>query len=115
VRVSGFLIVANETLAGAYAAGYAARMDRQRLLATLQQLRAELANEEDVDTETLARLDQLTSDLQRNVNREGEKAARQVEPDSSGLKEMLLKFEADHPQLSASVGRVADALAAMGF
>jgi hypothetical protein len=33
-------------------------MDKQRLLATLQELRAELANEDDVDAETLARLDQ---------------------------------------------------------
>jgi hypothetical protein len=90
-------------------------MDRQRLLATLQALRAELANEEDVDTETLARLDQLTKDLERSVNRGEQTAMRLVAPDSSGLKELLLKFEADHPQLSASVGRVADALAAMGF
>jgi hypothetical protein len=90
-------------------------MDRQRLLATLNELRAQLANEEHVDAETLARLDQLTSDLERSVNRGEAPAVRQVGPDSSGLKELLLKFEADHPQLSASVGRVADALAAMGF
>jgi hypothetical protein len=90
-------------------------MDKQRLLATLQQLRAELVNEEDVDPNTLERLDQLTSELERGVNRPDSKAARQPAPDSSGLKELLLKFEADHPQLSTSVGRVADALAAMGF
>jgi hypothetical protein len=90
-------------------------MDRERLLATLKQLRAELASEEDVDPETLGRLDQLTSDLERSVSRGDRQAARAMEPDSSGLRQLLLKFEADHPQLSASVGRVADALAAMGF
>jgi hypothetical protein len=31
------------------------------------------------------------------------------------LKDLLLRFEADHPQLSVAVGRVADALAAMGI
>lgn len=102
------------SLAGAALAGYAARMDREQLLATLQELRAELADEQDVDPDTLARLDRLTSDLARGMNREP-KAARHDVPDSSGLRELLLKFEADHPQLSASVGRVANALAAMGF
>jgi hypothetical protein len=90
-------------------------MDRQRLIATIQELRAELANADDVDPDTLARLDELTNELERGVKRGEQTAARQVAQDSSGLKELLLKFEADHPQLSASVGRVADALAAMGF
>jgi hypothetical protein len=49
------------------------------------------------------------------VSRGDQKAARQAVPDSSGLKELMLRFEADHPQLSVSIGRVADALAAMGF
>jgi hypothetical protein len=31
------------------------------------------------------------------------------------LKDLLLKFEADHPQMSVTIGRVADALAAMGI
>jgi hypothetical protein len=90
-------------------------MEKQRLLSTLQALRAELADEKDVDAETVARLDQLTKDLERSVRGDEQTAARLAAPDSSGLKELLLKFEADHPQLSASVGRVADALAAMGF
>ena len=90
-------------------------MDRQRLIKTLQELRAELSNAEEVDPDTLSRLDQLTSDLQRGASRADQTAARQAVPDSSGLKELLLKFEGDHPQLSASIGRVADALAAMGF
>ncbi|MCI0334953.1 MAG: DUF4404 family protein [Planctomycetes bacterium] len=81
----------------------------------LQELRAELSTAKDVDPETLARLDQLTKDIQGNVNRGDHPDAREVEPDSSGLKDLLLKFEAQHPQLSVSIGRVADALAAMGF
>ena len=38
-----------------------------------------------------------------------------VEAHASGLKDLLLKFEAEHPQLSVAAGRVADALAAMGI
>ncbi len=90
-------------------------MEKQRLLATLQELRAELSTAEDVDPETVARLDRLTKDIQRDVSRGDHSATREVEPDSSVLKELLLKFEAEHPQLSVSIGRVADALAAMGF
>jgi hypothetical protein len=94
--------------------GYAARMDKQRLLAALQEFRAELADAEDVDAETLERLDDLTRDIEQKMTR-GKHATPPTEATTSGLKELMLKFEADHPQLSASVGRVADALAAMGF
>jgi hypothetical protein len=90
-------------------------MEKQRLLATLQELRAELSSADDVDPETLARLDQLIKDLERKASRGDEAVVSAVEPASGGLKEMLLKFEAEHPQLSASIGRVADALAAMGI
>jgi 3,4-dihydroxy 2-butanone 4-phosphate synthase/GTP cyclohydrolase II len=42
-------------------------------------------------------------------------ALQALESDSGGINELLSKFEAEHPQLSVSIGRVADALAAMGF
>ena len=90
-------------------------MEKQRLLQTLEELRAELALAKSVDPETMAQLEQLTKDIQRVVHEKDEIAADKVDPDSSGLKALLLKFEAEHPQLSASIGRVADALAAMGF
>jgi hypothetical protein len=90
-------------------------MERQQLLTTLQELRTELAGEEGVDAQILARLDQVIADLERNASQGGATTAAAAPPDSSGLKEMLLKFEAQHPQMSASIGRVADALAAMGF
>jgi uncharacterized protein DUF4404 len=31
------------------------------------------------------------------------------------LKDALLRFEAEHPQMSNAIGKVADALAAMGI
>jgi len=89
-------------------------MEKQRLLQTLEQLQKELSQAERVDPETLAELETLTGDIRRALDECDAKSAAEVEP-VSGLRDRLLKYEAEHPQLSAAVGRVADALAAMGF
>jgi hypothetical protein len=90
-------------------------MENERLLSTLTQLRAELERAEGVDQQTLNQLDQLIDDAKRGVIPEERTESTGDEQDSGGLRDLLLKFEADHPQLSTSIGRVADALAAMGF
>jgi hypothetical protein len=90
-------------------------MDKQRLLQTLEELHQEISQTEGVDPETLTELQQLMDDLQQKLRSGGKLSTREVEPSSSGLNDLLLKFEADHPQLSVAVGRVADALAAMGI
>jgi hypothetical protein len=91
-------------------------MNKQQLMRTLDELRAELAGSDRVDPETLERLERLTADLQQSLDQRETEIAAEEEPEPvSGLKDLLLKYEAEHPQLSASIGRVADALAAMGF
>jgi len=90
-------------------------MQKERLQATLQQLHDELARAKGVDPATLALLRSLTDDVQRALDKREEDESADVEREASGLRDMLLKFEADHPDLSAAVGKVADALAAMGF
>jgi hypothetical protein len=90
-------------------------MEKQRLLETLAQLRAELAEVDRPDPDTIAQLKQLTDELQRTLEKRGASPPGELQPTTSGLKDLLLKFEADHPQLSRAVGNVADALAAMGF
>jgi Domain of unknown function (DUF4404) len=100
-------------LASARSSDYAANMEKQRLLRTLDQLQAELSQTQRVDPETLARLEKLADDVRRSLD-EGVDFKDDVEP-VSGLRDLLLKFEADHPQLSTTVGRVADALAALGI
>ncbi len=90
-------------------------MERQQLIKTLDQLHADLSQTEHVDPETLARLLAITSDIQRIMSERPETSMEEVSPVSSSLKDVLLKFEADHPELATSVGKVADALAAMGF
>jgi Domain of unknown function (DUF4404) len=90
-------------------------MEKQRLLQTLAELRAEIERAESVDPETAAQLESAMRDLQSEIDKRGVKQTADIAPASSGLKDALLKFESEHPQLSVAVGRVADALAAMGI
>jgi hypothetical protein len=90
-------------------------MEKQRLLQTLEELRSEVAQTETVDPDTVAQLESAMADLQRELDKHGAKRSANVEPASSGLKDALLKFESEHPELSVAVGKVADALAAMGI
>jgi hypothetical protein len=89
-------------------------MDKKRLLETLDALRAEVAQSSEVDPTMTAELRRLTDEI-----RQADEDARPLSAPGSatpgGLKNLLLQFEADHPRLSVSVGKVADALAAMGF
>ena len=90
-------------------------MDKQRLLQTLAELRAEIAQADCVEPETVAQLESAMHDLQNELDKRGVKQPADIEPASSGLKDALLKFESEHPELSVTVGKVADALAAMGI
>jgi hypothetical protein len=87
-------------------------MEKKQLLESLDALRAEVATADEVDSATLDELQRLTDEIRRSSDQ------RVTEPAADGphgLKDLLLHFEAEHPQFSVAVGRVADALAAMGF
>jgi hypothetical protein len=90
-------------------------MDKAKLVETLQQLHAELSNRESVEPDTLALMRTVTEDIDRLTDQEAEAEIDDSDPVSSGLRNLVLKFEADHPKLSIAVGKVADALAAMGI
>ena len=90
-------------------------MGNERLRLTLRQLHDELSQAEGVDPETLAQLRALTDDMERALEKREAQSPAEVQAQASGLKDLLLKFEAEHPQLSVAAGRVADALAAMGI
>jgi uncharacterized coiled-coil protein SlyX len=89
-------------------------MEKERLLQTLDALRAEVAQASQVDPEMRAELRRLTDELRQSID-DDEAPTVETEQASHGLKDLLLKYEAEHPQLAASIGKVADALAAMGF
>ena len=89
-------------------------MEKERLQATVKQLHDELAQAEGVDPDTLARLRTLTAEMEQALET-GDANHVEVKSRAKGLNDLLLEFEAEHPQLAVSIGRVADALAAMGF
>lgn len=95
--------------------GYVGDMTQEELIARLTALHQELSQVERANPETLESLRVLTKDLERLTGHQQEVSVEDAEPVTSPLKDLLWKFEAEHPQLSASLGRVADALAAMGF
>jgi hypothetical protein len=90
-------------------------MKNERLQATLQQLNEELAQAEGVDPETLEQLRELTANMQRVLDERGAAGRDEIESDAGGLRDLLLRFESEHPQLAVAIGKVADALAAMGI
>ena len=90
-------------------------MQRHELTDTLAQLHDELSQREDVDPDTLELLTKLTSDIDRLLKKPSPALSAEAAPVSLGLKDLLLKFEAEYPQLSTTVGKVADALAAIGI
>ena len=89
-------------------------MENKRLVETLKQLHVELSQAQRVDPETLGLLETLTDDIERVLENHPDETLAAAEP-TSRLRDLLLKFEADHPELAAAVGKVADGLAAMGI
>lgn len=90
-------------------------MTKAHLLETLTQLQQELSRADDIDPEVRAGLQKVTDELRQALSQNEPPAMSKLAPASSGLRDLLLRFEADHPQLSDVFGRVADALAAMGI
>jgi hypothetical protein len=90
-------------------------MEKKRLVDTLQQLHTDLSQADRVDPATLQELRVVTDDINRLLDEKTETTPDDVDPVTRGLKNLLLKFEAEHPQLSARIGEVADALAGMGI
>ena len=89
-------------------------MEKDRLLQTLDALRAEVAQASQIDPEMRAELRRLTDELRQSID-DDEAPKPETEQASHGLRDLLLKYESEHPQLAVSIGKVADALAAMGF
>jgi hypothetical protein len=90
-------------------------MEKDRLLKLLEELHAELSAAGTLDPETRDRVQALADDIDRLTDDTKDNQELDKEPLTSGLHDLVLKFEGDHPQLSAAIGRVADALAAMGI
>ena len=90
-------------------------MQQHELTDKLAQLHNELSRSDDVDPETLELLRKLTGDIDRLLKRPSSALSTEAGPVSHRLRDLMLRFESEYPQLSESVGKVADALAAMGI
>ena len=90
-------------------------MEQHELVSALAQLQSELSKTDQADPEALDRLRKLTAEVDRLVDEREATSQEDAEGVTSGLQDLLLKFEAEHPQLSITLGKVADALASMGI
>ena len=90
-------------------------MDKQQLLSALESLHAELADADQIDTETRERLETVTGDVQRLLGQDAEPSREEVEPLSDSLQDMVLRFEADHPSLTSLLNRIASGLSNLGI
>ncbi|MCB9594058.1 MAG: DUF4404 family protein [Sandaracinaceae bacterium] len=81
--------------------------DRVRELA--RELHAELERDDALDADARAALDELRDDVDRALEGEPERAP------SARARTVVEQFEADHPDLTALVQRLADALSAIGL
>ena len=90
-------------------------MEKKQLQATLQELRDALTDAEPIDEQTRELLHSLTGQLQRLLQQEARLSPEDVRPVDRDVKELLLRFETEHPQLTAILGRIADGLANVGI
>ena len=92
-------------------------MSTRKLRETLEGLRAELAAEASLDPELRVRLEKTIQQIQEALEQtgSGSRIATGDTPFTERLSESARHFEATHPEVAAAVGRVIDALAALGI
>lgn len=90
-------------------------MQRHEITAKLAELHVELSRSDQVAPANLQRLRELTAEIERLLAQEDAADAEEAAGVTSGLKDLFLKFEADHPELSLTLGKIADGLASIGI
>ena len=89
-------------------------MKKQTLQAKLEELRTQLAGVSALDEKTHAQLRSLVEDIEHAIETEGDEEAS-GESLSGQAEDLVLKFEAEHPQLTSALNQVAIALANLGI
>jgi hypothetical protein len=89
-------------------------MLKKELQESLAKLHGELSDQEQLDDSTRQLLKKFADDINRLLDDDDESAADEIDPPSEQVQDLVLKFEADHPQLTAALNQVASALANMG-
>lgn len=91
----------------------------EELKRNLDSVHDELARQPELDPQTVESLRKLLSEISTAIERSGtQKSAESaaISDDFAGQVESLVtRFEAQHPQLSATLSKIANALASMGI
>ena len=91
-------------------------MEKSELLNHLKQLHDELSKEERIDDEdTLRLLRALTDDLDKLHLGDKEPGPEAVQPIATRLRDVILKFETEHPKLAGLIEKVTTGLANIGI
>ena len=87
----------------------------ENLRRRLEELHAELARTDEVEPEARAALEAVLADLRELLERSEAAGRREHASLADRLRVAGRHFEESHPTLTATVGRVVDALAALGI
>ena len=90
-------------------------MDKPELQSLLESLHRELASVEKVDDRTKQLLTQVTNDVRNILERDEAAPAEEVAGSSENVRSVIQEFEAEHPKLAETLGRLADGLANLGI
>lgn len=90
-------------------------MDREQLRERLEQLRAELQQVASVDDKDRALLERLDADIHELLESGEDDHPRRYTGVGEGLREAVERFEASHPDLTMTMGQLAEMLARMGI
>jgi hypothetical protein len=87
----------------------------ENLRRRLAELHAELEGMDEVDAEARAALEHVMRDIQEVLARTAEEPRHEPHSLAERLREAGRHFEESHPTLTATVGRVVDALSNLGI
>jgi hypothetical protein len=87
-------------------------MDRNRFRSLLSDLHQELRSTDSLDPQSRELVEQLLKDIDRIG---GPREPDRREAAAAGLRDVVLRFESEHPRLSQLAGQVADALGKLGI
>jgi hypothetical protein len=90
-------------------------MTREELIATLRGLHAELSTAESIDPGTREAFAKVAADIERLTDPDEPTTDEDAAASQEGLNGLLLEFEAEHPKLAETLGRLADGLANLGI
>ena len=92
-------------------------MNQEDLRNTLATLHAQLSSAGEIDAETQAMLQTVTSDIQRLLEPGTTETVAQDSGDSLSerLRTTLIEFEARHPHVGGLLERITDGLSSMGI